>query len=159
MALQQDSSVEADKALFATAAKVARDKSQLHKTQIADRAGMNPRMLHRLTTGTTRATENQRDRILKACNLPVMTSRFLAESDQAELIGTASHDWLESFVKSVVANLALIKVESGMEVDGRWAASDAALIFSRWQTIMERRREFMTDYFPGDWPERDVRRR
>ena len=150
MASQSDFGCAADRALFATAARIARDRCQLHKAQIADRAGMNPRMLHRLTTGATRATESQRDRILTACNLPTMTSRLLAESNHAELIGTPSHDWLELFVGSVVAYLALIKAESGMEVDGRWATSDAALIFSRWQTVMERRREVLTDYFCSD---------
>ncbi len=157
MASQSDSGRAADRALFATAARIARDKCQLQKTQIADLAGMNPRMLHRLTTGTTRATESQRDRILTACNLPAMTSRLLAESNHAELIGTPSHDWLETFVENVVTNLALIKAESGMEVDGCWAASDAALIFSRWQTVMERRRDFLTDYFSSDRSAQDDR--
>jgi len=155
MASQPESGVEIDKALFAVAARVARDKCQLHKTQIADRAGMSPRMLHRLLTGRTKATESQRDRILVACNLPTMTSRLLAESHQADLIGTGAHDWLEGFVRDVIANLALIEAESGMSVEGKWAASDAALIFARWQKIIEHRQAFLLEYSSGGWPERE----
>lgn len=137
-------------ALFTAAAKVARDKWQLHKGEIAARAGMTTRMLHRLTAGTTRATDCQRDRILQACNLPTMTSRLLAETNHADLIGTSAHDWLERFVHDTIANLAVIQTECGMEVEGRWAASDAALIFARWQTVIDKRRAFMTDYFAAE---------
>jgi len=55
----------------------------------------------------------------------------------------------------VIANLALIEAESGMGVEGKWAASDAALIFARWQKIIEHRRAFLTEYFSGEWPERE----
>ena len=156
MASRPESGSEIDRALFATATRIARDKCQLHKAQIADRAGMSQRMLHRLLTGTTRATEEQRERILRACSLPAMTSRLLAESNQIDLIGTGAHDWLEDFVKNVIANFAVIREETGMEVEGRWAASDAALILARWQSLIERRRSFLAEYFPGDWP-RDPR--
>ena len=156
MASRPEAGSEIDKALFATATRIARDKRHLHKGQIADRAGMSQRMLHRLLTGTTRATEEQRERILRACSLPAMTSRLLAESNQIDLIGTGSHDWLEDFVKNIVGNLVSIKEETGMEVESRWAASDAALILARWQSLIERRRSFLAEYFPGDWP-RDPR--
>jgi len=42
-----------------------------------------------------------------------------------------------------------------MGVEGKWAASDAALIFARWQKIIEHRRAFLTEYFSGEWPERE----
>ncbi len=151
MASRPEFGSEIDKALFATATRIARDKRHLHKSEIADRAGMSQRMLHRLLTGKTRATEEQRERILRACSLPAMTSRLLAESNQIDLIGTGSQDWLEDFVKSVVGNLVSIKEETGMEVESRWAASDAALILARWQSLIERRRSFLAEYFPGDW--------
>lgn len=150
MASRPDSRVVVDKALLAVAAKVAREKCLLHKSEIAARAGMHPRMLHRLTSGTTRATESQLERILQACNLPATTSRLLAESDQADLIGTSAHDWLESFVRDVIANLALVRSESGMDVEGRWAAGDAALILTRWQKNIGQRRDFMAGYFAAE---------
>lgn len=159
MAAQPDPSIEIDKNLFAVAARLAREKCHLQKAQIADRAGMSPRMLHRVMTGRTKATESQRERILLACNLPAMTSRFLAESDQCELIGTSAHEWLEGFVRNAITNLVLIREQSGMEVEARWAASDAALILARWQKIIDQRRAFMTDYFSGGWPDRDASRR
>lgn len=152
MASQPSTGVASDVALLQTATKVAREKSQLQKSQIAERAGMSLRMLHRLTTGTTRATESQRHRILLACNLPSATSRLLAEINHPELIGTPSHDWLDSFIYRAVSNLASIRAENGADVDGRWAASDAALIFSRWCAVMDRRRELAADYLPEKWP-------
>lgn len=159
MASQPDPSTEIDKTLFAVAARLAKEKCHLQKAQIADRAGMNPRMLHRLMTGRTKATESQRDRILLACNLPAVTSRLLAECDQTGLIGTSAHDWLEGFLRNAITNLALITEQSGMEVEARWAQSDAALLFARWQKIIDQRRAFMTEYFSGEWPERDAWKR
>lgn len=152
MASQPSVGIASDVALLQTATKVAREKSQLQKSQIADRAGMSLRMLHRLTSGATRATDNQRHRILMACNLPSATSRLLAEINHPELIGTPSHDWLDSFLTKAVCNLASIRADNGADVDGRWAASDAALIFSRWCSVMDRQRELSANYLPEKWP-------
>lgn len=151
MVSQSTAGITSDIALLQIATKVARDKCQLQKSQIADRAGMSLRMLHRLTSGATRATDSQRDRILVACNLPSATSRLLAEIDHIDLVGTPSQDWLEGFLKRVVSNLAAIRAENGADVDGRWAVSDADLIFSRWCAVMDRRRKIVVDYLPGEW--------
>ncbi|MGI4876541.1 MAG: hypothetical protein ACRYG4_03565 [Janthinobacterium lividum] len=131
-------------------AKIAREKSRLHKCDIAARAGMKPRMLHRLSTGKTRASDSQRERILLACDLPVISTRLLVENNQTDLIGTGAQDWVELFFREAIANLASIKADCGMEVEGRWAASDAALIFARWRKILDKRRDFMTDYFAAE---------
>ena len=157
MASRPEAGSEIDKALFATATRIARDKRHLHKGQIADRAGMSQRMLHRLLTGTTRATEEQRERILRACSLPAMTSRLLAESNQIDLIGTGCPRLARRFRQEYRRlTSSRSRKRRAWRSRGRWAASDAALILARWQSLIERRRSFLAEYFPGDWP-RDPR--
>ena len=167
MASRPESGIEIDKALFATATRIARDKCQLHKAQIADRAGMSQRMLHRLLTGTTRATEEQRERILRACSLPAMTSRLLAESNQIDLIGTVrtTGSRTSSRMSSLTSPRSGRRRAWMSKVAGPQA--DAALILARWQALIERGALFSPSIFratgrgtraDGDQPNCDGRR-